>query len=67
MKRKLSLTWMASPGAVIVIVPPVMTSSSLASMPCLYRAVTLSAPLPLIVRSSWAKTVPPVPSASEAS
>ena len=67
MMRRLSFTWMASWGAVTVMVPPVMTRSSLAAMPCLYPAVTVREPEPLMVRSSWAKMAPSAPSARAAS
>ena len=65
--RILSFAWIASSAAVIVIFPPVMTRSSLADTPCLYCAVTSRLPLPFIVRSSWAKIAPSVPSLSAVS
>ena len=61
--RMLSLAWIASAAAVTEIVPPVITRSSFAVMPCIYRASTVRLPLPLIVRSSCAKIAPSVPSA----
>ena len=41
------------------MLPPAITMSSLASMPCLVPPDTVRLPLPLIVRSSRAKITPP--------
>jgi hypothetical protein len=42
---------MASFGAVTVMMPPVILRSSLLVIPFLYEALTVKAPLPLMVRS----------------
>ena len=57
-----SFTWIASEAEVMDISPPAICSASLDSMPCLYSDVMIRLPFPLIVRSSWVKTVPFAPS-----